>query len=98
VMDFGAYWRMNDNWGFSFREQYELKEGVLESQRYELHRDLASWVASLGLLSRVNRRDGKEINDYGLILTFTLKDLPDVKLPLSFDPNGSGGSGSGRNR
>ena len=27
-------------------------------------------------------------------LTFTLKDLPDVKLPISFDPNSTGGSSS----
>lgn len=99
LVDFGGYFRFNDNWGFSFRDTYEVNDSTLESQRYELHRDLSSWVASLGVLARQNRRDGKEVNDYGLVLTFTLKDLPNVKVPFSFDPSGSGtGSGSGKNR
>ncbi len=97
LMDFGAYFRLNDNWGFSFRETYELNDGVLENQRYELHRDLSSWVASLGVLARNNSAGGKNVNDYGVVLTFTLKDLPDVKLPISIDPS-STGSGSSKNR
>ena len=98
LLDFGGYFRLNENWGFSFRDTYEFNDHTLESQRYEIHRDLSSWVASLGLMTRQNRRDGKEVNDYGVILTFTLKDLPDVRLPISFDPSGSTGGGSGQNR
>ncbi len=94
LLSFGGYLRVGDNWGFSFREQYELEDSVLESQRYELHRDLSSWIASLGFLVRDNRG----VSDVGLILTFTLKDLPNIKLPLSFDPDQTTGSGSGRNR
>ena len=95
LMDLGGYFRLNDNWGFSFRETYELNDGVLENQRYELHRDLSSWVASLGVLARNNSAGGKNVNDYGVVLTFTLKDLPDVKLPISVDPGSLSGSGSG---
>lgn len=94
LLDFGAYIRMGDHWGFSFRESYEFQDSTLESQRYELHRDLSSWIASLGVVIR----DNGGVNDYGIILTFTLKDLPNVKLPLSLDPEGVGGSGSGKNR
>jgi LPS-assembly protein len=91
----GAYLRFTDNWAFSFREQYEFQTSTLESQRYELHRDLSSWVASLGVIIRNN--DG--IDEYGLLLTFTLKDLPNVRLPLAFDPEDiGGGEGSGKNR
>jgi hypothetical protein len=43
-------------------------------------------------------RDNRGANDYGIILTFTLKDLPNVKLPLSLDPEGVGGGGSGKNK
>ena len=93
LLDVGGYFRLNDNWGFSFRETYEFNEGVLQNQRYELHRDLSSWVASLGVLARNNSAGGKNVNDYGVVLTFTLKDLPDVKLPISIDPS-STGSGS----
>jgi len=93
-LSFGAYLRLTDNWGFSFREQYEFEAGLLESQRYEVHRDLSSWVASLGLVVR----DNNGVSDYGVLLTFTLKDLPNVRLPLSLDPEGTGGGGTGKNR
>ena len=96
LVDFGGYFRINDNWGFSFREFYELQDSFLESQRYEVHRDLSSWVASLGFVSRNNRSGNKGQDDYGMLLTFTLKDLPDVKVPLSFDPSSTGGSSKNR--
>ena len=94
-LNFGAYVRLGDNWAFSFREAYEFQDSVLESQRYELHRDLSSWVASLGFTVRDNRG----VDSYGVLLTFTLKDLPNVRLPLSIDPDLSGtGGGTGKNR
>ncbi len=94
LLDFGGYIRFNENWGFSFREYYEIKDSFLESQRYEIHRDLSSWIASFGFVSRNNRSGSSGQDDYGVVLTFTLKDLPDVKVPLSFDPSSTGGSGS----
>jgi hypothetical protein len=51
---------------------------MLESQRYELHRDLSSWVASLASSSATTAG----VNDYGVLLTFTLKDLPNVRCRL----------------
>jgi lipopolysaccharide assembly outer membrane protein LptD (OstA) len=89
LIDFGTYVRLGDHWAFSFRESYEFETSTLESQRYELHRDLSSWVASLGFYVRDNRGS----DDYGVLLTFTLKDLPNVRLPLSLDPDSSGGGG-----
>lgn len=83
----GGYYRINENWGFSVRENYEFTDGVLESQRYTLHRDLSSWVASFGVILHDNR--GK--SEYGVLLNFTLKDLPQANLPLAFDPQGFGG-------
>jgi hypothetical protein len=99
VMNFGGFVRFNENWGFSFRESYEIREGALQSQRYELHRDLSSWVASLGLLFR----EVGDTDELGVLLTFTLKDLPNVRLPLPLDPEGIGSGtsasgGSSRNR
>jgi LPS-assembly protein len=94
-LDFGGYFRVGDNWAFSFRESYEIEDSTLENQRYELHRDLSSWVASLGFTVRDNRG----VDSYGVLLTFTLKDLPSIHLPLSVDPDFAGdGSGSGKNR
>ncbi len=90
---FGGYYRLNDNWAFSFRDQYEFADSTLETQLYQVHRDLSSWVASLGL----SVRDNRGANDIGVLLTFTLKDLPNIRTPFNFDPSGTGGaSGTGR--
>ena len=95
LLNLGGYFRVNDNWGVSVRELYEFQDNILETQRYELHRDLSSWVASLGFVVRDNRG----VNDYGLVLTFTLKDIPGVHLPVSLDPEDiTGGGGTGKNR
>ena len=94
LLNFGGYLRINDNWGLSVRELYEFQDSILESQRYELHRDLSSWIASLGFVVRDNRG----VNDYGLVLTFTLKDIPGVHLPVSLDPEALTGAGTGKNR
>ena len=51
-------------------------------------------MASLGFIVRDN--DG--VNDYGFVLTFTLKDIPGVRLPVSLDPDDFGGGGTGKNR
>ncbi len=88
----GAYYRVNDNWALSVRERYEVAEGRLESQLYELHRDLSSWVASAGLVLRDNG-DGQ--NEFGFLLSFTLKDLPNVTVPLNLDPQAQGLPGTG---
>ena len=94
LVSFGGYYRINDNWALSFRDQYEFTDSVLESQVYQVHRDLSSWVASLGL----SVRDNRGVNDVGVLLTFTLKDLPNIRAPFSLDPTGTSGSGSGKNR
>lgn len=95
LLDFSAYWRVNDHWGFGLRESYEFDSGTLESQRYELHRDLSSWIATLGFTVRDS---GGDQQDYGVLLTFTLKDLPGVRLPLSVDPEGAAGGSSGKSK
>jgi LPS-assembly protein len=83
----GGFYKINENWGISAHEQYEFDDSTLESQRYEIHRDLSSWVASLGVVVRDNRG----VTDYGILLTFTLKDFPAVTFPLGFDPQSSWG-------
>ena len=98
LIDLGAYFRLDDNWAFSVRGDYEFRDNTLQTQTYELHRDLSSWVASLGFVSRNNGIAGNNQNTYGVILTFTLKDLPDLRLPVSFNPSGQSGSGTGKNR
>ena len=89
----GGYIRVNDNWGFSFAERYEFADSTLESQTYQVHRDLSSWVASLGL----NVRDNGGEDEIGVLFTMTLKDLPSVRIPLSLDAESMAGTG-GKNR
>ncbi|MEA3211486.1 MAG: LPS-assembly protein [Chthoniobacter sp.] len=102
LINVGGYLRLGENWGFSFREVYEYTDSVLEGQRYELHRDLSSWVASLGVVVRdnggVKKAGSNSTEEFGLLLTFTLKDVPGVRVPFTFDPEDLSGSGSGKNQ
>jgi len=83
LITFGTYVRMNENWGFRISERYEAAEDILESQRYELFRDLSSWIASLGMVV-INNNGGAR--QYAVVLTFTLKDAPAATLPFNFRP------------
>jgi LPS-assembly protein len=82
---FGGYYRIDDNWGIGIQQQYEGITGVLEQQRYSVYRDLTSWVASVGAIIRNNGG----VNEYGFLLTFTLKALPKFSFDLNFDPAGA---------
>lgn len=84
LLTFGAYYRLNDNWALSMNEQYEMQEHTLQSQTYQIHRDLSSWTASLGVMIRDNRVSGLGALEYGVMLTFTLKDFPQISTPFSF--------------
>jgi LPS-assembly protein len=86
LFTFGGYYRINDNWGIAVQEQYEATTGLLEQQRYAVYRDLSSWVASLGAVIRNNNG----VNEYGVLLTFTLKAFPKFGFDLNFDPGGAG--------
>ena len=86
LFTFGGYYRINDNWGVAVQEQYEATSGLLEQQRYAVYRDLSSWVASLGAIVRNNNG----VNEYGVLLTFTLKAFPKFGFDLNFDPGGAG--------
>lgn len=78
-----TYTRLSDNWGFSTAHRFESDDNTLEYQQYSLHRDLASWTASIGGMIRDNRTGE---NEYGVLLSLTLKAFPKVSLPLDFQP------------
>jgi hypothetical protein len=82
----GGYYRLDDNWGVGVQEQYEATTHTLEQQRYSVYRDLTSWVASVGAVIR----DNGGVNEYGVLMTFTLKAFPKFGLDLNFDPAGAG--------
>lgn len=83
-LDFFAYWRINDHWAVSLYEQYEFVSEILQYQRYLVHRDLSSWVASIGAEVRDNQGGDREL---GVLFVMTLKDAPQVTLPLAFSQN-----------
>ena len=95
---FGAYYRINDNWACSFTDQYEFSDSTLQRQDYEIHRDLSSWIASFGFSVRENRNSltGQSVSDIGVVLTFTLKDLPNLRLPLAVHPSAESFGGSSK--
>jgi len=84
------YARINENWGFSMNHQYEIDDSTLQYQSYAFHRDLNSWIVSLG--ARVLDSKGGQ-GDYGIILSFTLKDFPQVSIPLDAAQSANGGHG-----
>lgn len=83
------YTKINENWGFSMNHIYEMDDSTLQYQSYSFHRDLASWTMGLGGLIR----DNGDTNEYGVILSLTLKDFPSVSVPLDLDPNPTGRGG-----
>ncbi len=85
LLTFNTYSRLSDNWGFSTAHRYELRDSTLEYQQYTIHRDLGSWTASVGGIIRDNRSAG---NEYGVVLSLTLKAFPQFSLPIDFQPGG----------
>jgi LPS-assembly protein len=79
-LSFYSYLRLNDNWGFSLYEDYQFKTGIVNQQTYAIHRDLSSWVGSLGF-NITNNGAGK--TQVAVVVTFTLKDLPRLGLPIN---------------
>lgn len=80
-IDLRAYLRLNDRWGVGTTQIWELDDNTLEYQQFSVHRDLDSWVASLG----ISRRDNRGREELGVILSLTLKDFPSASLPLELD-------------
>jgi hypothetical protein len=91
LIQFGTYYRINDNWGFSIAEQYEMADHTLEQQTYQIHRDLSSWIATFGLLFRNNATSTvASKTEFGFMITFTLKDLPQISIPFGESPSTGG--------
>ena len=78
-----TYTRLTDNWGVSTRHRFEADDSTLEYQQYSVHRDLASWTASVGAIVRDNR-NGQE--EFGILFSLTLKAFPKVSIPVDFQP------------
>jgi len=96
---FNIYWRVNDHWSLSAQEIYNVQPGQANSliyERYMINRDLSSWIMSLGVQVNNNAASSTQSaqTQYGALISFTLKDLPQVTLPLAFSPSTQAGSTS----
>ena len=98
LINLGTYFRLNDNWGFSASGTYEIQDHTFQSQSYQLHRDLTSWIGSIGFTALDNGTATNSQKSYGITLSFTLKDLPNIRLPLSVNPGLGGNSASSTSR
>jgi lipopolysaccharide assembly outer membrane protein LptD (OstA) len=81
-MALNAYFRLNDNWAISSQEQYDANRRLLLYQRYFIHRDLSSWIASFGM--DIHRNQDQKLQT-GFVLVMTLKAAPQVVIPLGWD-------------
>ena len=79
--DLRTYTRLAENWGVGTRHVLELDDRTLELQQYTLHRDLGNWVAGVGITHRDNRLK----DEFGIMFSLTLRDLPSASLPFSLD-------------
>ncbi len=89
----GGYWRVNDHWAVSAATRYDVTFGTWDIQRYMVHRDLSSWLISAGFLitdnsATFNNQTSGEVG-VGVLLMVTLKEAPNISLPLAFDVLGS---------
>ena len=98
---FGGFWKINDHWSVSTQQIYNQAAAnnnstgsALIYQQYMIHRDLSSWIVSFGAEARANQGTATQSgqNQYGALLTFTLKALPQVTLPIAFSGAQNAGS------
>ena len=90
LVDLGMYYRIDDNWSISSRDEYEFVNSTLQNQVYEIHRDLSSWIASFGVQVEDNGPGSNPRVLYAVMFTMTLKDIPSATLPFDFDPSSIG--------
>lgn len=73
-----SFARLNDYWGIGTHHRYEVVDQNLELQQYSLHHDFDSFVGSLGFFIRNNQ----DQDEYGLMLSFGIKEIPSLSLPI----------------
>lgn len=80
-VDLETFTRLAENWGLGTRHILELDDNTLELQQYTVHKDLGNWVAGVGIIHRDNRLK----DEYGVMFSLTLRDLPSATLPFQLD-------------
>lgn len=72
------YARLNEHWGIGTQHRWEIEDGTLELQSYSVYYDFDSWVGSVGVFHRDNSIE----DEYGILLSFGLKEFPNLALPV----------------
>lgn len=72
--------RLNQYWGIGTYHRYEAEEKILELQQYSVHHDFDSFVGSVGVYHRNNSSE----DEFGVIFSFGLKEIPSLSLPIEF--------------
>jgi LPS-assembly protein len=67
------FYRLNEDWGFRFRQHFDARRGRMQEQSATIYRDLRFWTVALTGGMRDNR-DGPV--DYTVAFTFSLKAKP----------------------
>lgn len=80
-VDFRTYTRINEHWGFGTTHVWEADDNTLEAQQYTVHRDFGNWVTGIG----ITQRDNRVRDEFGVVLSITLKDFPSASLPFRYD-------------
>lgn len=80
-IELNTYLRLSENWGVSTFHIFEATDGVMELQRYTLHHDFGNWVVGLG----ISHTDTRSSDEFGIVFSLSLKDLPYASLPVQLD-------------
>ena len=67
------FYRLNDNWGFRTRHDFNAADGRLQEQNYTIYRDLRSWTCAL-TFRVIDNSTGP--TDFTVAFTFSLKATP----------------------
>ena len=67
------FYRLNDNWGFRTRHDFNAADGRLQEQDYTIYRDLRSWTCAL-TFRVIDNSTGP--TDFTVAFTFSLKAAP----------------------
>ena len=67
------FYRLNDNWGFRTRHDFNAADGRLQQQNYTIYRDMRSWTCAL-TFRVIDNSTGP--TDFTVAFTFSLKAMP----------------------
>jgi hypothetical protein len=73
-----SFARLSSYWGLGTYHRFELVDSTLELQQYSAHYDFDSFVGSLGVFLRTNQAQ----DEFGLMLSFGIKEIPNLSLPI----------------